>query len=86
MNSSDSSTGCGVFSQDIFLRGRVEMDLVTSPSLSSLKLLATSRDCFAGVAADGLDCCLRGAGFATRPGAVDAIFVLFGRGIARTTG
>jgi hypothetical protein len=88
MNSSDSPTGSGVFCPGIFLLGRVDLDLVTSPSLSSLKLSGASRDCFAGGAADGLGCCLRGAGFATRPGAVDAIgviFVRFGRGIARTT-
>lgn len=58
---------------------RVDFDFVTSPSLSSLKLLTGSTVSLSFAGAD-LGCSFRGAGFATRA-VVDVILVLFGRGI-----
>ena len=81
MVSSGSSWTSGVFSRGIFLCERVDLVLVTRPSLSSLKLLAALLTLVcAGVGFAG--CLGAGAsfglvGFATR----DATFERGGRGI-----
>lgn len=62
------------------LPGRVAVDFVTSPSLSSLKLVIALLAFAVFVDAAGLGSCVRGAVFATRVVA-DVILVLFGRGI-----
>lgn len=81
--SSASSCTSGVFSQGIFRRDRVDLDLVTRPSLSSLKLVVVSAVLLGGGGMD-LGCSLAAGaafglvGFATR----DATFALGGRGMA----
>jgi hypothetical protein len=82
MVSSASSWTSSVFCGGVFLRERVVRDLVTRPSLSSLKLLADAPTFFV-CAGMGFAGCLRAGvafglvGFATR----DATFERGGRGI-----
>lgn len=85
MVKSASENGSGVFSQGILLLGRLDFALVTSPSLSSLKLVMYSLG-FLVLVEVAFASCLRAtgfgfaAGFATR--VVDgATLALGGRGI-----
>jgi hypothetical protein len=77
-----SFTGSGVFSPSFRRLGRVDIDLVTKPSLSSLELF-TVLLVLVDLVAIEFAAFLRGAVFATRVvvAVVDVILVLFGRGI-----
>lgn len=79
--SSASLTSSGVFSHGILRLGRVDLDFVTNPSLSSLKLLTVSI-AFVTLMVVVFACCLRGAGLGCATRVVeDATFALGGRGI-----
>jgi hypothetical protein len=74
--SSAASKSSGVLSSNTLLLGRMDLDFVTKPSLSSLKLCAASLTILVCVTVLFVGC-LRGAVFATR----DVTLVLGGRGI-----
>lgn len=76
---SASSTGSGVCCPGLLRLGRVDVALVTKPSLSSLWFVTVSLALVSLVTVDFVGS-LRGAVFATRV-VVDVILVLFGRGI-----
>jgi hypothetical protein len=83
-----SLTGSGVFSHGFFRRDRVDVVLVTEPSLSSLETftvwLILAGFVGMGFVAMGFAVSLRGAAFVTRVAVAtvaDVILVLFGRGI-----